>query len=160
EDLRGRVARLVGDDFAAIAVEVRSEGPRARLLGLVAPPGFTRASRDAQYLFVNGRFVRDKVVAHAIREAYADVLHHDRHPAFVLFLDLDPAAVDVNVHPAKSEVRFRESSAVHQLVFHALSRALAAPVGDDKAQHPAASRPTWPVQQALGVAQPEERYQA
>jgi len=125
EGARERAARLVGDDFASSAVEVDSQGARARLAGLAAAPGFTRANRDAQYLFVNGRFVRDKVVAHAIREAYADVLHHDRHPAFVLFLEIDPALVDVNVHPAKSEVRFRDSSAVHQFVFHSLSRALA-----------------------------------
>jgi DNA mismatch repair protein MutL len=160
EDLRARVARVIDDDFARAAVEVRSEGPRARLAGLVAPAGFTRASRDAQFLFVNGRFVRDKVVAHAIREAYADVLHHDRHPAFVLFLDLDPAAVDVNVHPTKSEVRFRESNAVHQLVFHALSRALASPasaVNEDRSSPP---RPDWPIQAGLGIAQPSQRYEA
>ena len=128
EGLRERAARVVGEEFARDAIEVSSEGSRARLGGLVAPPGFTLASREAQYLFVNGRFVRDKVVAHAIREAYADVLHHDRHPAYVLFLDVDPALVDVNVHPAKSEVRFRESNAMHQFVFHSLARALAAPL--------------------------------
>ncbi|HUJ00599.1 MAG TPA: DNA mismatch repair endonuclease MutL, partial [Usitatibacter sp.] len=134
EDARGRASRVVGEDFAATAIELRSESPRLRLEGLVAAPGFTRATREAQFLFVNGRFVRDKVVSHAIREAYADVLHHDRHPAYVLFLEIDAALVDVNVHPAKSEVRFRESSAVHQFVFHALSRALAAPLaaGEEK----------------------------
>lgn len=127
EGARERAARLLGDDFAASAVAVDSQGARARLAGLIAAPGFTRANRDAQFLYVNGRFVRDKVAAHAIREAYADVLHHDRHPAYVLFLEIDPALVDVNVHPAKSEVRFRDSSAVHQFVFHTLSRALATP---------------------------------
>ncbi len=118
----------MGEDFAASAIEVRSQAPRLGIHGLAAAPGFTRATRDAQFLFVNGRFVRDKVVAHAIREAYADVLHHDRHPAYVLFLEVDPALVDVNVHPAKSEVRFREANAVHQFVFHALSRGLAEPM--------------------------------
>src|SRR6185503_17619916 len=136
-----RAARLVGDDFASSAVEVDSQGARARLAGLAAAPGFTRANRDAQYLFVNGRFVRDKVAAHAIREAYADVLHHDRHPAYVLFLEIDPALVDVNVHPAKSEVRFRDSSAVHQFVFHTLSRALATPGVKVPAGAPAAPAP-------------------
>ncbi len=160
EDLRRRVARVISDDFAQGAVDVRAEGPRARLAGLVAPPGFTRASRDAQFLFVNGRFVRDKVASHAIREAYADVLHHDRHPAYVLFLDLDPSAVDVNVHPTKSEVRFRESSAVHQLVFHSLTRALGAPGGPAVADRSVPPRPSWPMQSGLGIAQPSQPYEA
>jgi len=170
EDLRRRTARVVGEDFAAAALEVRSESPRLRLEGLVAAPGFTRATREAQFLFVNGRFVRDKVAAHAIREAYADVLHHDRHPAYVLFLEIDPALVDVNVHPAKSEVRFRESNAVHQFVFHALSRALAAPLeengvrprfpGEESAPASSGNRGLTPFsfQASLAVAQPSAAY--
>jgi DNA mismatch repair protein MutL len=168
EGLRERAARVVGADFARDAVEVCSEGTRTRLAGLVAPPGFTLASREAQYLFVNGRFVRDKVVAHAIREAYADVLHHDRHPAYVLFLDIDPALVDVNVHPAKSEVRFRESSAMHQFVFHSLSRALAAPLaasqrpGTDLGFAPDGKPGSVPGfrQEGFAMAQPSRNYEA
>ena len=136
---RGRTAGVVGADFADSAVEVEASGASVRISGLVAAPGFTRASRDAQYLFVNGRFVRDKVLSHAIREAYADVLHHDRHPAYVLFLDIDPRLVDVNVHPAKTEVRFRDAGALHQFVFHALSRALAVPLAG--AARPATAAP-------------------
>ena len=165
ESARQRAAHVVGEDFAAAALEVRAEGARIALTGLAAAPGFTRASRDAQYLFVNGRFVRDKVAAHAIREAYADVLHHDRHPGYVLFLEIDPALVDVNVHPAKSEVRFRDSSAVHQFVFHALSRALASPIGagvdvsqrDKSTLTPLVSQP---FQASLGVAQRSSPYAA
>jgi DNA mismatch repair protein MutL len=159
EALAARARRIVGEEFAAGAVAVESEGSQARIAGLVAPPGFTLASRESQFLFVNGRFVRDRVVAHAVREAYADVLHHDRHPAYVLFLDIDPALVDVNVHPAKSEVRFRESNAIHQFVFHALSRALAAPLAG-------AARPAPPPQMPFGeqssfaVAQPAQRYES
>ena len=171
QDARGRAARIVGEDFASSAIEVRAESPRLRVEGLVAAPGFTRATREAQYLFVNGRFVRDKVVAHAIREAYADVLHHDRHPAYVLSLELDPALVDVNVHPAKSEVRFRESNAVHQFVFHALSRALAQPMAriqDGVPFHGAGAAPaaggSWvpspSSQQPLAVSQPRMAYEA
>jgi DNA mismatch repair protein MutL len=164
--LRERIAAVVGEEFSAGAVEVSAESPRLKLTGLVAAPGFSRPSRDAQYLYVNGRFVRDKVVLHAVREAYADVLHHDRHPAFVLFLDVDPLLVDVNVHPAKSEVRFRESGTMHQFVFHALARALGEPLaGTRPAAVPVAGTPVWAPrgdwgQGSLAVSQPASRYEA
>ncbi len=120
-----RVGALMGDDFLQHAREVHADAGVLRLAGFASLPAYSRASRDAQYFFVNGRFVRDKLLAHAVREAYADILHGARHPAYVLFLELDPAGVDVNVHPAKIEVRFRESRAVHQFIFHALRRTLA-----------------------------------
>jgi len=121
-----RMRELLGESFGESALPVDT-GPGAfRLHGSIAQPAYARAARDAQYMFVNGRFVRDRVLAHAIREAYQDVLHHNRHAAFVLFLELDPRLVDVNVHPSKVEVRFRESRAIHQFVFHALEKSLAA----------------------------------
>jgi DNA mismatch repair protein MutL len=121
-----RIRAVLGDEFTAAALPVAVESAGFRLQGLAAQPAYSRSSRDAQYLFVNGRFVRDKVLAHAVREAYHDVLHHERHAAYVLFLDLDPAWVDANVHPTKIEVRFRDSRGVHQFVFHALQKALSA----------------------------------
>ena len=168
EPPRVRAAHVVGEDFADSAVEVSAEGARLSLSGLAAAPGFTRGNRDAQYLFVNGRFVRDKVLAHAVREAYADVMHHDRHPAYVLFVEIDPALVDVNVHPAKSEVRFRDSSAVHQFVFHALSRALARPMGRNSGTDPELRPGTNAIpgpspnffQPSLAMSQPAARYEA
>ncbi|HRP95181.1 MAG TPA: DNA mismatch repair endonuclease MutL, partial [Rhodocyclaceae bacterium] len=120
-----RVAAVMGDDFLAHARPIDADAGALRLGGFASLPAYSRASRDAQYFFVNGRFVRDKLLTHAVRQAYADILHGNRHPAYVLFLELDPAGVDVNVHPAKIEVRFRDARAVHQYVFHALSRGLA-----------------------------------
>ncbi len=120
-----RATALLGEEFAGAALALDHGTPGLRLHGLIASPSFNRSARDYQYFFVNGRCVRDRLIAHAVREAFHDVLHHERHPAFVLFFEIDPARVDVNVHPTKSEVRFRESQAVHQFVFHALQNALA-----------------------------------
>ena len=127
-DAARRVREVLGDDFMANSRIVDVDSGNLRLSGFAALPAYARANRDAQFFYVNGRFVRDKLIQHALREAYADILHGARHPAFVLFLDMDPAGVDVNVHPAKTEVRFREGRAIHQFVFHGLTRALAVPV--------------------------------
>lgn len=124
-----RFTEVLGNEFAAESVAIDETAAGLRLWGMAAKPAFNRNSRDTQYVYVNGRFVRDKLIAHAIRQAYQDVLHHDRHPAFVLFLELDPALVDVNVHPAKTEVRFRDGQAIHRFIFHALNKALATPTG-------------------------------
>jgi len=121
-----RIAAILGEEFGHAAVSVERHAANLSLRGLAALPAYSRSTRDAQYFFVNGRFVRDKVASHALRQAYQDILHHQRHPAFVLFLDLPPEQVDVNVHPAKSEVRFRESQGIHQFIFHTLQQALGA----------------------------------
>jgi len=124
-----RFAEVLGREFFDEALALDESAAGLRLWGMAAKPSFNRNSRDTQYVFVNGRFVRDKLIAHAIRQAYQDVLHHERHPAFVLFLEIDPALVDVNVHPSKTEVRFRDSQAVHRFIFHALHKMLAVPTG-------------------------------
>ena len=139
-----RVRSLLGDDFLNAARLVEADAGPLRLTGYASLPAYSRSSRDAQFFYVNGRFVRDKLLTHAIREAYADILHGSRHPAYVLFLELDPYGVDVNVHPAKIEVRFRDSQAVHQFVYHALKRTLAASGAGglaDEASRPEAAAP-------------------
>jgi len=122
--LDARIAAVLGDDFRAAALLLDESAGAIRIYGCIGRPEHAGSTRDAQYVFVNGRFVRDRLLAHAIRQAYEDVLHHERHPAYVLYLELEPESVDVNVHPTKIEVRFRDSRAVHQFVFHALSKAL------------------------------------
>jgi len=123
-----RISAILGEEFGHAAVGVERQAAGLSLRGLAALPAYSRSSRDAQYFFVNGRFVRDKVASHALRQAYQDILHHQRHPAFVLFLEMPPQQVDVNVHPAKSEVRFRESQGIHQFIFHTLQQALSTPI--------------------------------
>ena len=130
ESLPARVAHVLGEDFTSGARVVDALAGPIVLTGLIGNPADARGSRDAQYFFVNGRYVRDKVLQHAVRAAYADVLHGDRHPSYALFLSLPPAGVDVNVHPAKIEVRFRESQGIHQFVMRAVAAALAASAAD------------------------------
>jgi DNA mismatch repair protein MutL len=120
-----RVAEVLGEAFPAQSLRIEHAAAGMQLSGWVGLPTASRAQADGQYFYVNGRLVRDRVVAHAVRQAYADVLFHGRHPAFVLYLELDPAGVDVNVHPAKHEVRFREQRLVHDFLFHSLHEALA-----------------------------------
>jgi DNA mismatch repair protein MutL len=136
-DIARRLTELLGAEFPARMRTVEAVAGPLALTGYAALPAYSTTSRSEQFFFVNGRFVRDKLLAHAAREAYADVLHGTRQPAYVLFLTIDPAAVDVNVHPAKTEVRFRDARGVHQFVFHTLTRTLATPVTAQQATAPA-----------------------
>ncbi|MEO7066626.1 MAG: DNA mismatch repair endonuclease MutL [Rhodanobacter sp.] len=120
-----RVAAVIGEAFPSQSLRIDYATAGMHLSGWVGLPTASRGQADAQYFYVNGRLVRDRIVAHAVRQAYADVLFHGRHPTFVLYLELDPAGVDVNVHPAKHEVRFREQRLVHDFLFRTLHEALA-----------------------------------
>ena len=120
-----RSASILGESFSSARLAVDESAGSLRLHGFIGLPTASKGRADSQYFYVNGRFVRDKLLTHAVRAAYQDVLHGDRYPSYVIALDLDPALVDVNVHPSKIEVRFRDSRSVHQFVFHAVNRALA-----------------------------------
>ncbi|VAW78630.1 DNA mismatch repair protein MutL [hydrothermal vent metagenome] len=133
-----RLRTLLGSAFADQVLRIEHEAAGLRLSGWIAQPTFSRSQADMQFFFVNGRAVRDKLLAHAVRQSFQDVLFHGRHPAFVLFLELDPKTVDVNAHPAKSEVRFRESRLVHDFLYRTLHTVLAdvRPADDQLAPQP------------------------
>ena len=152
-----RLADVLGEEFAqqSLAVDYRSSGPGAvvHVRGRVGLPELARARADHQFAYVNGRFVRDKIISHAARSAFEDVLHGHRQPVYALYVQIDPMRVDVNVHPTKIEVRFRDSREVHQAVLHAVENALAAPraalAGEPDASAPSkasvpAAAPQWP----------------
>jgi DNA mismatch repair protein MutL len=139
EPAASRVRQVLGEAFERNTIAVDAAAGGLRVSGWVIRPGAATASRDSQHVFVNGRYVRDKLIVHALREAYRDVLHHQLNPAYCLFISLPPDGVDVNVHPAKTEIRFRDSRGVHQFLFHAVERLLSAPVTADHTPEAAAA---------------------
>ncbi|MEQ8954370.1 MAG: DNA mismatch repair endonuclease MutL, partial [Gammaproteobacteria bacterium] len=159
-----RVALVCGSSFMEQALPIDEQSENLRLWGWMGLPTFSRSQADLQYFYVNGRSVKDKVVSHAVRQAYQDVLYQGRHPAFVLFLEVDPAWVDVNVHPTKHEVRFRDSRSVHGFIYSALHRVIAQTRPGDSISlenYPAPSvidtQPP-PVQQSMGLRDREPAY--
>ncbi|SIT06796.1 DNA mismatch repair endonuclease MutL [Neptunomonas antarctica] len=150
-DQERRVAAVCGPAFVeqSLRVDMNAEASGLTLKGWIGLPTFSRSQADLQYFFVNGRMIRDKLVTHAVRQAYADVLFHGRHPAYVLYLELDPALVDVNVHPTKHEVRFREGRLVHDFIFRSIHRV----IGDVRPD--ASSVPA--LQELTSVAEPAEQ---
>ena len=150
-----RVADICGKPFMEQALFVDNQHTGIRLWGWIGLPTFSRSQTDLQHFFVNGRSIRDKVVSHAVRQAYQDVLYHGRHPAFVLFLEIEPKDVDVNVHPTKHEVRFRDSRSIHGFVSGTLKKALAQDRPQDHLQpnesQSLLSEETIPTQSSMGL---------
>lgn len=151
-----RVASLCGSAFIDNAIHIESEAGSLRLYGWIGLPSFSRSQADLQHFFVNGRVIKDRLVAHAVKQAYRDVMYHDRHSAFVLYLEVDAANVDVNVHPTKHEVRFRDGRTVHDFLFRSIHKSLA-DVRPQNVMPQAAAQPlaeqAVPVQQNIGLGQ-------
>ncbi len=170
---QGRLQETLGAEFLTHALHLQHEAGGIEVSGWIAEPTYNRASADQQYVYVNGRSIRDRTIAHAVKQAYSDVLYHGRQPAYVLFLALDPRRVDVNVHPAKHEVRFRDSRLIHDAVYHAVAATLAEaragresaapmPTGNDPRamMATAASLPQSFAQGGLGLRVAEQATQA
>ncbi len=155
-----RAAALLGREFLDASFRVDARAGTLRLSGLAGTPQAARARADAQYLFVNGRFVRDRMLSHAVREAYRDQLHGERQPAYLLFLELDPRGVDVNVHPAKIEVRFRDSGGIHQFLLHALKRTLSPSAASAPIAYAKIPESGPGLQSGFHLAQPAQAYQS
>ena len=155
-----RAAALLGGEFVHASFAVEAQAGSLRLYGVAGTPQAARPRTDAQYLFVNGRYVRDRMLSHAVREAYRDQLHGERQPAYLLFLEMDPRGVDVNVHPAKIEVRFRDSGGIHQFVLHALKRALSPSAAQAPVSYARVAESGAGLQQGLQLAQPAASYQS
>ncbi len=160
-----RLGAVIGSALAEQCLYLQHSAGGLALHGWVAPATAARSQADLQFFFVNGRYVKDRLVAHAVRQAFADVLYHGRHPVYVLHLTLDPARVDVNVHPAKHEVRFRDGRAVHDFLYRSLHEALAdqrpgdRPVAEEHAQPVAPARWHYGPQRGLSLAQVREQMQ-
>jgi len=164
QTLGERAAALLGGEFLGASFPVDAQAGSLHLAGLAGTPQAARARADAQYIFVNGRYVRDRMLSHAVREAYRDQLHGERQPAYLIFLDIDPRSVDVNVHPAKTEVRFRDAGGIHQFVFHALKRALSPSAAEAPVSYARLADSGPGLQQGfqpgLHVMQPAQTYQS
>jgi DNA mismatch repair protein MutL len=150
---QARIAEVCGAEFVEHALYLEREVGGMSLRGWIAQPTFSRSQSDLQFFFLNGRAIRDKLVSHAVRAGYRDVLAHGRQPAYVLYLEVDPARVDVNAHPAKQEVRFRDSGSVHDFIRHTVDAALAdtRPAATDARSAPASPVGAVPDQSALAL---------
>ncbi len=129
-----RLQQICGQQFAKQSIHLENSAQDIQICGWISLPTFSRSQADLQYFFVNGRVIRDKVISHAIKQAYKDVLYHGRYPAFVLFLQIDPTQVDVNAHPTKHEVRFRQARYVHDFIRHTIGKAIAETMPNEEQQ--------------------------
>ena len=154
-----RAAALLGDAFFTNSLQVEAQVGALHIFGRAGTPQAAGERADGQYFFVNGRYVRDRLLSHAVRSAYSEMLHGARQPSYVLFLEIDPRAVDVNVHPAKTEVRFRDARAVHQFVYHAVQRALSPSAATAPVSYASVGMER-PIQAAFGLAQPVAAYES